>query len=65
MVRICLPSGRVVERETASVRIEDLLTELDINPVEVVIAKNGELVTEIESAGGEDEIRIYRISHGG
>ncbi len=65
MVRICLPGGRVVERGTASVRIDDLLTELDINPVEVVIARNGELVPEIESAAGEDEIRIYRISHGG
>jgi sulfur carrier protein ThiS len=65
MVRIHLPGGKEVERGEESVCIDDLLTILGINPVEVVIAKNGVLVTEIEFAGGNDEIRIHRISHGG
>jgi sulfur carrier protein ThiS len=65
MVRVHLPGGKEVEKVTESVRIEDLLAILGINPVEVVVAKNGTLVTEKESAGGEDVIRIYRISHGG
>jgi sulfur carrier protein ThiS len=65
MVRVHLPGGKEVEKVTESVRIEDLLAILGINPVEVVVAKNGTLVTEKESAGGEDVIWIYRISHGG
>jgi len=65
MVRIHLPGGKEVERGGQPVRLEDLLEELQINPVEVVIAKNGELVTETEWAVGEDLIRIYRTSHGG
>jgi sulfur carrier protein len=60
-----LPGGKEVERGEEPVCIEDLLRDFGINPVEVVIARNGTLVTEIESATGDDEIRIYRISHGG
>ncbi len=65
MVRVRFPDGREMERGSVSVRIEDLLADLGINPEEVVIAKNGSLVTELETVGGEDEIRVYRISHGG
>jgi sulfur carrier protein ThiS len=65
MVRVYLPGGETVEREAKPVRLEDLLRDLGINPVEVVIARNGMLISEIEIAGGEDEIRIHRISHGG
>jgi hypothetical protein len=65
MVRIHLPGREEQERHGEPVRIEDLLRELGINPVEVVIAKNGELVTEGEYAGEKDVVRIYRISHGG
>jgi sulfur carrier protein ThiS len=65
MVRVYLPGGEVVERGARPLRIELLLSDLGINPVEVVIAKNGRLVPEIEYADGEDEIRIYRVSHGG
>jgi sulfur carrier protein ThiS len=65
MVRICLPGGKEVERGSETVRIEDLLAMLGINPVEVVIAKNGDLAIENEIASGEDVIQVYRISHGG
>ncbi|MDD1673992.1 MAG: thiamine S protein [Methanomicrobiales archaeon] len=47
------------------IRIEDLLHKLGINPVEVIVARNGELTPESEITLGEDVIRVYRISHGG
>jgi sulfur carrier protein ThiS len=65
MVRVYLPGGKEIEWGAESICLEDLLAVLGINPVEVVIAKNGVLVTENECTGGEDEIRVYRISHGG
>jgi sulfur carrier protein ThiS len=64
-VRVCLPGGKEVQEGSQAIRIEDLLASLGINPVEVVVVKNGNLVTEGEFAGGEDVIRIHRISHGG
>jgi sulfur carrier protein ThiS len=60
-----MPGGKEIDRGIESIRIEDLLILLGINPVEVVIAKNGVLVTENEWTSNEDEIRVYRISHGG
>ncbi len=65
MVRIYTPDGKVVEKSGESIPLEDLLFMLQINSVRVVIAKNGVLVTERENASGNDEIRIFNISHGG
>jgi sulfur carrier protein ThiS len=65
MVRVYLPGGREVDRGPEAVAIEDLLHALGINPVEVVVAKNGALTTESDITEGEDVLRVYRISHGG
>ena len=42
-----------------------LLQEMGINPLEVMVARNGTLVPEQAAIGGDDEIRIIRIAHGG
>ncbi|HVP97127.1 MAG TPA: MoaD/ThiS family protein [Methanoregula sp.] len=42
-----------------------LLHELGINPLEVMVARNGTLVPEQATLRGTDEIRIIRIAHGG
>jgi sulfur carrier protein len=42
-----------------------LLHDLGINPLEVMVARNGTLVPEQAAIGGDDEIRIIRIAHGG
>ena len=64
-MKIVLPEGghRDIDRENA--RIEDILLDLGINPVEVIVAKNGKIVSEYETAGAADELKIVRIVHGG
>jgi sulfur carrier protein len=64
-MNIILPdnSGRSVN--PAPRTIEQVLTELKINPVEVIVSKNGRLVPEDEIVSGDDEIRIIRVAHGG
>lgn len=64
-MKIALPDG--VRREIAveAARIEDILKDMGINPVEVIVAKNGRIVSECETAGDGDELKIVRIVHGG
>jgi sulfur carrier protein len=64
-MKIILPDQgtRVIERGPDSV--EKILHELGINPLEVIVSRNGTLVPENAVVGADDEIRIIRISHGG
>jgi len=50
-----------VERET----ILDILGLLGVNPEEVIVAVNGKIVSEYDSIGKGDELKIVRIVHGG
>ncbi|NTV00693.1 MAG: MoaD/ThiS family protein [Methanoregulaceae archaeon] len=45
--------------------IGSLLSELGIRPSGVIVARNGVLVPEDAVAGGDDEVRIIRVAHGG
>ncbi|MHB8118393.1 MAG: MoaD/ThiS family protein [Methanothrix sp.] len=62
---ISLPDGSRKEIAENGARIEDILKQLGINPVEVIVAKNGRIVSEEETAGGSDELKIVRFVHGG
>lgn len=62
---IALPDGSRREMMVSVARIEDILKELHINPVEVVVAKNGKIVPEEETASSADELKIVRVVHGG
>jgi len=64
-VRVIYPDGRVKEVEITEMPIEDLLEELGINPVEVIIAKNGKIVPEDDVVRSDDEIKIMVVKHGG
>jgi len=64
-VRVIYPDGKVKEIEIKEMSIEDLLDELGINPVEVIIAKNGEIVPEDDIVRNEDELKIIMVKHGG
>ena len=64
-MKIALPDGSRKEMTVESTSIEDLLKELGINPVEVIVAKNGKIVSEEETAGLADELKIVRVVHGG
>ena len=41
------------------------MKNLGINPEEVIVAKNGKIVSEEETAGDSDELRVVRFVHGG
>ncbi len=64
-MKIALPDGSRKEMAFHNARIEDILKELGINSVEVIVAKNGKIVTEEEIARSEDELKIVRVVHGG
>ena len=64
-MKIAMPDGSRREIALGSARIEDILRDLKINPVEVIVAKNGKIVSEEEQANSEDELKIVRIVHGG
>jgi sulfur carrier protein ThiS len=62
---IILPDGSRKEIAGNEERIEDILKQLCINPEEVIVAKNGKIVPEEETASGCDELKIVRFVHGG
>ncbi len=62
---IALPDGSRKEMAGESARIEDILKDLGINPVEVIVAKNGRIVSEEETASTRDELKVVRVVHGG
>jgi len=64
-MRLILPdrSIRVLLHDPAPV--ETILLGEGINPLDVMVSRNGKLITEDTVLGADDEIRIIRISHGG
>ncbi|MGB3944265.1 MAG: MoaD/ThiS family protein [Methanothrix sp.] len=64
-MRVILPDGETRAMSSGRSSIRDLLEELGINPLEVLVARNGRIVPEEDLAGEEDEIRVIRVVHGG
>jgi sulfur carrier protein len=64
-LKIVLPDGSRKELIAQNTTIEDVLKRLGINPVEVIVAKNGRIVSEEETAGDGDELKIVMVVHGG
>jgi sulfur carrier protein len=54
---------RIFEHSPAPV--EQILLEQDINPLEVIVSRNGKLLSEDAVIQTSDEVRIIRIAHGG
>ena len=62
-----------IERENKSTEVElaekanlkDLLDKLEINPVTVVISKNGEIVSELATVNEKDKIELLSVVSGG
>jgi sulfur carrier protein len=54
---------RIVNHSPAPV--EQILLEAGINPLEVLVSRNGNLISEDTIAEAEDEILVIRIAHGG
>ena len=64
-MRVELPDGSVRTLDADGIPVEEVLARLGVNPVEVIVTRNGSLVPEDAVAAGDDEIRLVRISHGG
>jgi sulfur carrier protein len=64
-LRIVLPDGSRKEMAVENTTIEDVLRRLGINPVEVIVAKNGRIVSEEETVNAGDELKIIMVVHGG
>jgi len=45
--------------------VSEVLLSLGVNPVEVIVSRDGKLIPEDTVLGPEDVIRIIRVSHGG
>ena len=54
---------RIFEHSPAPV--EQILLEQNINPLEVIVSRNGRLLSEDAVIQTSDEVRIIRIAHGG
>jgi hypothetical protein len=51
--------------EIGSCEVDQILLEAGINPLDVLVSRDGKLVTGDTLAGNDDELWIIRISHGG
>ena len=54
---------RIFEHSPAPV--EQILLEQGINPLEVLVSRNGKMLSEDTIIHPNDEVRIIRIAHGG
>ena len=45
--------------------VEQILLEQGINPLEVIVSRNGKMLSEDTIVHPDDEVRIIRIAHGG
>lgn len=62
---VCLPDGTIVEPEGGPAPVSSLLISLGINPLEVIVTKNGRLIPEDAVISGSDDVKIFRVAHGG
>ena len=65
VMKIFLPDKSCCDAGPGPVTVEALLRDLGIDPIGVIVARNGTLVTEDAIVENSDEVRIIRIAHGG
>ena len=64
-MNLILPDRSTRVLDPAPATVEAILQREGINPLEVMVVRDGKLITEDTLVGGDDVIRIIRISHGG
>jgi sulfur carrier protein len=64
-MKVILPDRSCKELNIPEGIIEDILKGLKINPVEVIVARNGKVVSELDRIEEGDELKIIRVVHGG
>lgn len=64
-MKLILPDRSTRDIDHAMVSVDALLKELGLNPLEVLVSRNGTLVPDDAPVENTDEVRIIRIAHGG
>jgi sulfur carrier protein ThiS len=64
-MRLQLPDGTVRDVNGEVRTVATLLTGCNINPLEVIVTRNGRLIPEDATVSGNDEIRVFLVAHGG
>lgn len=64
-MKLILPDRSVLILSGEPATVEAVLEMEGTNPLEVMVMRDGKLLTEDTLVGGDDEIRVIRISHGG
>jgi sulfur carrier protein len=64
-MKLILPDRSIRVTDPSPTTVEVVLQREGINPLEVMVSRDGTLITEDTVVSGDDEIRIIRISHGG
>lgn len=63
MVLLHLPDGKIISVKSGTV--EEILISLQLNPYEILVTKNGELLLSDEFVKEDDELVATSIVHGG
>jgi sulfur carrier protein len=64
-MKLILPDQKTIDIDHVKAPVEKILLEMGINPLEVIVARNGKMISEDTVIQEDDEIRIIRIAHGG
>ena len=64
-MKLILPDQKTIDIDHVPAPAEKILLEMGINPLEVIVARNGKMISEDTVIQEDDEIRIIRIAHGG
>jgi sulfur carrier protein len=64
-MKLILPDQKTIDIDHVPAPVEKILLEMGINPLEVIVARNGKMISEDTVIQEDDEIRIIRIAHGG
>jgi sulfur carrier protein len=64
-MKLILPDQKTIDIDHGKAPVEKVLLDMGINPLEVIVARNGKMISEDTFVQEDDEIRIIRIAHGG
>jgi sulfur carrier protein len=64
-MKLILPDRTTRTIDPAPATVEAILQKEGINPLEVMVSRDGKLIPEDTLVSGDDELVIIRISHGG
>ncbi len=64
-MKLILPDRTIRVADPVPATVETILQREGINPLEVMVSRDGKLIPEDTLVSGDDELGIIRISHGG